>query len=218
MNAVACAAVGYLIGTVNPSFLFSKLKGFDIRARGSGNAGATNAMLTMGKLIGAMCMILDIIKAFLAYKIGKILFPALRFAGILAGTCCILGHIFPVWMGFRGGKGLACIGGLILAHDWKIFCIMLAFEIVLVLVVNYICVMAVSASAIFTAVYYFTAYEIVGTAAMLIITIIVFFKHIENFQRIAQGTEFHFSYLWDKDREIERVTKILGTDRLDELA
>ena len=218
MNAVCCAVMGYLIGTVNPSFLFSKLKGFDIRVRGSGNAGATNAMLTMGKSVGALCMIMDIIKAFLAYRLGKRLYPLIQYAGILAGAFCILGHIFPIWMGFRGGKGLACIGGMILAHDWKIFCVMLAFEVVLVLVVNYICVMAVSASAIFTAVYYFSTHEIIGTVMMVIVTAVVFFKHIENFRRAAQGTEFHVSYLWDKEREIDRVTKILGTERLDELA
>lgn len=175
-------------------------------------------MLTMGKLVGVLCALLDIIKAFLAYRIGKALFPAIQFAGVLAGAACILGHIFPVWMGFQGGKGLACIGGVILAHNWKLFCVMLAFEIVLVLVVNYICVMAMSASVLFTTVYAWTTQEIVGTIALLLVTIVVQIKHIENLKRIAKGTEFHFSYLWDKERETERVAKILGTDRLDELA
>ena len=89
MTAAACAAMGYLIGTVNPAFIFSKLKGFDIRKRGSGNAGATNALLTMGKVTGVLCALVDIVKAFYAYRIGRFLFPALQFAGVLAGASCV---------------------------------------------------------------------------------------------------------------------------------
>ena len=165
MNAAACAAMGYFIGTINPAFLLSKIKGFDIRERGSGNAGATNVMLTIGKIAGVLCAMLDILKAFFAYRLGKRLFPLLQFAGILAGACCILGHIFPVWMGFQGGKGLACIGGVILAHNWKLFLALLAFEIVFTLIVNYICAMAMSVSVIFTCMYALTTHDLVGTLA-----------------------------------------------------
>ena len=217
MNAAACAALGYLIGTINPAFLFSKLKGFDIRERGSGNAGATNVMLTVGKVAGVLCAMLDILKAFCAYRLGKRLFPLLQFAGILAGACCILGHIFPVWMGFQGGKGLACIGGVVLAHSWKLFLVMLAFEIAFTLTVNYICAMAMSACTIFTIVYAVTTHDWIGTIALAVVTVVVHLKHVENIKRIMQGTEFHVSYLWDKEAEIARVTKILGDDRVHEL-
>ena len=151
MKTLACMTIGYFIGTINPAFLFSKMKGFDVRERGSGNAGATNAFLTIGKICGMLCALLDILKAFLAFKICKILFPAVQYAGILAGSVCVLGHIFPVWMGFRGGKGLACLGGLVLAYNWKLFCVMLVLEVVLTLMVNYICFMAMSTSILFTA-------------------------------------------------------------------
>lgn len=217
MSAVACAALGYLIGTINPAFLFSKTKGFDIRERGSGNAGATNVMLTVGKLAGVLCALLDILKAFLAYRLGRRFFPMLQFAGILAGACCILGHIFPVWMGFQGGKGLACIGGVILAHSWKLFVVMLIFEIALTLIINYICAMAMSTCTIFTAIYAVTTHDWIGTIALVIVTIVVHLKHVENMKRIMQGTEFHVSYLWDKESEIKRVTDILGDDRVHEL-
>ena len=115
MSVVVCSAMGYLIGTINPAYIFGKLRGFDIRERGSGNAGATNVVLIMGKLAGLVCALLDIFKSYAAYKLARLLFPMLTFAGILAGCACVLGHIFPVWMHFSGGKGLACIGGLILA-------------------------------------------------------------------------------------------------------
>lgn len=217
MNAVACSILGYLIGTLNPAFLMSKWKGFDIRSRGSGNAGATNVLLTVGKFAGVLCALVDILKAFTAYRLGRKLFPMLQFAGILAAVFCILGHIFPVWMGFRGGKGLACIGGMILGHSWKIFLAMLAFEIVLTLCVNYICVMPISASLLFTLIYGYTTREWIGTTLLCVVSVVVFFKHLENLKRIAQGTEFHVSYLWNKESEIARVTAILGDDRIHEL-
>lgn len=218
MGAAACAALGYFIGTFSPAFLLSKLKGFDIRERGSGNAGATNVLLTVGKIAGVLCALLDILKAFLAYRLGRKLFPLLHFAGILAGACCILGHIFPVWMGFQGGKGLACIGGVILAYNWKVFLVMLVFEVILTLAFNYICAMAMSASTVFTLVYASMTHDWIGTAALTLVTVVVHIKHIENMKRIMQGTEFHVSFLWDKEAEIQRVTKIMGEDRLDELA
>lgn len=217
MGAFACAAMGYLIGTVNPAYLMSKLKGFDIRQRGSGNAGATNVLLTVGKLAGVLCALLDILKAFFAYRLGKRFFPLLQFAGVLAGCCCILGHIFPIWMGFQGGKGLACIGGMILAHNWKIFLVMLMFEIILTLAVNYICVMAMSASVLFTLVYAWTTHDWIGTSILALVAVVVQFKHLENVKRIVEGTELHVSYLWDKEAEIARITKIMGDERVHEL-
>ena len=217
MSSVACAMMGYLIGTINPAFLISRMKGFDIRRRGSGNAGATNVLLTVGKMSGVVCALLDILKAFCAYRLGKRMFPLLTFAGILAGAFCILGHIFPVWMGFRGGKGLACIGGVILAHSWKVFLVMLAVELLLTLLFNYICVMAMSTSVIFTVYYWFSTGDIAATALLALVAAVIHFKHLENIRRILCGTEFHLSYLWDKETEINRVTKILGGERLHEL-
>lgn len=217
MSAAACAVLGYFIGTFNPAFLLSKLKGFDIRERGSGNAGATNVMLTVGKIAGVLCAIVDILKAFLAYRLGRRFFPLIQFAGILAGACCILGHIFPVWMGFQGGKGLACIGGVILAYSWKLFLVMFVFEVILTLSFNYICAMAMSTCTIFTLIYAFTTLDWIGTSVLALVTIVVHFKHIENMKRIMQGTEFRVSYLWNKEAEIERVAKIMGNERVHEL-
>lgn len=217
MYAIPAALLGYFVGTFNPAYFFGKLKGFDVRTRGSGNAGATNAMLTMGKVMGVLCALLDILKAFAAYKLAKLLLPQMQFAGILAGAACILGHIFPVWMGFKGGKGLACLGGMILAYNWKLFCVLLAVEVVLTLIVNYICFMPMSASVAFTLIYALTAADLVGTIALLVVTVVIQCKHIENVKRIREGTEFHVSYLWNKEAEIQRLVDKMGDDRLDEI-
>lgn len=205
MNAAACALMGYMMGTVNPAYILGKIKGMDIRTVGSGNAGASNAVLMLGKVFGFFCMIFDILKAFLAYRIAKKLYPALRFAGILAGVACILGHIFPVWMGFSGGKGLACIGGLILAYNWKLFSIMLVGEILFVLIVDYICLMALSVSAVFPLIYLLQTGDMIGTGLLLVVTAVMFYKHRENLQRIKDKKEVRVSFLWKRDEEIERL-------------
>lgn len=217
MHAAACAAMGYFIGTVNPAYLFSKIKGFDVRERGSGNAGATNALLTMGKVVGVLCALLDIIKAFLACRIAKLLFPGIQFVCALTGAACILGHIFPVWMNFRGGKGLACLAGVIMAYSFKVFFAILALELVLVLMVDYICVMPMFASVLFTVFYLVVAQDLIGTVALMVVTAVIECKHLENVKRILEGRELHVSYLWNKEKEIERLTSVMGDDRLDEL-
>lgn len=205
MYAIPCILYGYLLGTVNPAYLFSKAKGFDIRDRGSGNAGASNAIIMLGKAIGVFCALFDIFKAFLAFKTASYLFPMVKMAGILAGFGCIIGHIFPVWLGFRGGKGLACLGGVILAYSWKLFVVLLAVEVVLALVLNYICVVTISVSIIFPVIYGFQTGDMIGLTAMLVIMVVVLFKHRDNVRRILKDEEVHLSYLWNKQAEIERL-------------
>ena len=141
----------------------------------------------------------------------------LQFAGILAGCFCILGHVFPAWMGFQGGKGLACIGGLILAHSWKIFLALLSFEIILTLSVNYICIMPMTASILFAVIYAWTTREWIGTSVLSLVAMVIQLKHVENVKRILKGTEFHVSYLWSKDAEIARVVAIACDERVHEL-
>ena len=106
MGYLVCALIGYLIGTINPSYIYGKIRGFDIRRRGSGNAGASNATTVLGKKVGVVCALCDILKAVLAYKLVQMLFPALPIAGMLSGIACVAGHIFPFWMGFKGGTAL----------------------------------------------------------------------------------------------------------------
>lgn len=212
MNAVACLTLGYFMGTVNPAYVFSRMKGFDIRDRGSGNAGASNAVVMLGKAIGVLCALLDIFKAFLAFKLCKFLFPAMKMAGMLAGVGCILGHIFPVWMGFRGGKGLACLAGTILAYDWRLFLILLACEVVFVLLAGYICLVTLSASMVFPAIYWLQSGEVMATVGLLAVAAVMFVKHIDNLKRISRGHEVRISYLWNKEAEIERLRDIFPED------
>ena len=100
------ALIGYGFGNINPAYIISRIKGFDIRQRGSGNAGASNVALTIGKKAAVLTALFDIFKSAAANVIVYKLFPELPCSHILGGAFCILGHIFPVIMGFRGGKDL----------------------------------------------------------------------------------------------------------------
>lgn len=205
MVVLLCGAVGYLIGAINPAYIFGRLCGFDIRKRGSGNAGATNVTLVMGKAAGLICALLDIFKSFIAYRLAKFLFPMMTFAGMLAGTACVIGHIFPVWMNFAGGKGLACIGGIILAYDQKLFLLLLLLEILLVLVVQYICAMPLSISVIFPIIYGKQTGDLIGAVLLAALIPVIVYKHLPNIRRIFAGQEARISWLWNAKKEEERL-------------
>ncbi|WP_028520320.1 glycerol-3-phosphate acyltransferase [Ruminococcus flavefaciens] len=207
MQIALCALIGYFFGNINPAFIIAKFKGFDIRQRGSGNAGASNTVITIGKKAGLFVALFDIAKAVAASLIAAYFFPQLKFAKILSGSCCILGHIFPVLMKFHGGKGLASLGGTILAFNPLVFLLLLIFEIVLGFSMDYVCIVPVTGSVIFTMIYALLTGDPIGTAILSAVSLIILFKHIENFKRIQNGTEAHISFLWKKDQEIARIRK-----------
>ena len=207
MKYVCCVLIGYLIGTLNPAYLLARIHGFDIREQGSHNAGASNAFLLLGKLRGVFCAAFDIAKAALAVWLTGKLFPDESLIFAITASACILGHIFPFYMRFRGGKGLACLAGTILAYDLRVFGIMLACELVVALATNYICFIPMSASVVFPFVYGYMTGDTLGVALLLVVTAVVLLRHVENIRRIRAGREMRLSYLWDKQRETERLKR-----------
>jgi len=205
MEILCCALIGYLFGSVNPTYFASRIKGFDIRERGSGNAGASNAVIVFGKAFGAFCAVFDIAKAFFSAMICEALFPDFGYAFAVAGAACILGHIFSFFMRFRGGKGLACLGGIVLYFDWRVFLIMLAAELVIALLTDYICFVPTTGSVAFAAIYGILKKSVAGTFILLIPAAAIIWRHLGNFKKIREGKEMHFSYLWHKDAEMERM-------------
>ncbi len=205
MKYIFCILIGYLIGTVNPSYIIAKIRGFDIREKGSKNAGASNALILFGKVLGIGCALFDIAKATLAIWLCGKLFPELTYSFAVTGVSCILGHVFPFYMKFRGGKGLACLGGMILPFDWRVFLIMLACEIVVAIVTNYICFVPLSASVVFPIVYGIIRHDWWGALILCLVIPVMFFKHKENLKRIKQKTEMPFSFLWNKEKALENT-------------
>ena len=118
MVRLACLAIGYLFGIFQTAYIYGRINGIDIREYGSGNAGTTNALRVLGKKAGLIVFLGDVAKTVLAVVVVRLLFGAthtdmLPLLGIYAAAGAILGHNFPVQLGFKGGKGIACTAGLI---------------------------------------------------------------------------------------------------------
>lgn len=208
MKLALLAILCYAVGSINPAYILGKIKGFDIRKSGSNNAGASNAVITMGTKAGVFTALFDIFKAFLCYKLGSWLFPDLSFAGVLCASLCALGHIFPFYMNFKGGKGFACIGGLILGYNYKVFLIMLAAAIILVFIINYISIITCMTALSFPVIYLLMTKDTIGTIILCILGIVIVSRHFVNFRRIKDGTEVRFSLLYNRKKEEERLRGI----------
>ncbi len=207
IQCLLCVLIGYLVGTFNPSYILGLIKGVDIRKIGSGNAGASNALLNFGKLAGVLCALTDIGKTCLAIFVCRHLFAEVESSAVLCGVACILGHIFPFYMHFKGGKGLACYGGMLIMYNWKLFFVFLFLELVIALITDYICFVPMTASVIFPIVYIVISEDIIGALMLFAIAVIILIKHTENIKRILSGTEVRISYLWRKEKELERIKK-----------
>ncbi len=209
MEYIYCAVLGYWIGSFNPAYILAKSRGIDIRENGSKNAGASNALILFGKVRGILCAVLDILKAYFAILLTGWLMPAFAQSFAVTAAACVLGHIFPFYMGFRGGKGTACLGGIILAYDWRLALLMLVAEVALAFITDYICVVPISASIAFPLIYGFGKPDALGGAILAVITAVMLLKHIENLRRIRAGTEMRLRFLWKPDAELKRMQQNL---------
>lgn len=183
------AIIGYFLGCLSPSYLLSKHKDVNLRENGTGNMGATNTMLNMGFRYGVLVMVFDIAKAFFAVRIAQKLFPAKLLAGTLAGCGAIMGHIFPFYLNFKGGKGLAALGGFVLAVDPSTFLSLLTIGVIISFLINYSCGVPLSASSLFP---FFLAHH-AQSFSVLVVTgmtgVVLLYKHRGNIRNIRNGTE-----------------------------
>lgn len=197
--------IAYLIGSINFSILISKKKaGFDIREKGSGNAGTTNMLRSVGKGAAIVTLILDILKGvvtiwlsifygFMLYKIWNINIDYAILVQV-SGIFVIVGHTYPIYFGFKGGKGVATALGILLVTNWHIGVICLVFALVLIIVSRMVSVGAICAAILFpvlTLFSYESSFIEPGNYIVfsIIIAIIVCFNHRENIRRIMNGTE-----------------------------
>lgn len=129
---------GYLLGCSNMAFYLEKLTKKSVRGGGSGNLGASNAVIRLGWLAGVLVGAHDIGKALLAVYLSRWLLPQWDYAAAVAGISCVLGHIFPFYLKFKGGKGFASYVGVIFALDWKVALAIIAMIFVVTLITDYI--------------------------------------------------------------------------------
>lgn len=175
--------IGYLIGSLSPSYLLSKIKGENLREKGTGNLGATNTAIILGKGYGAFVMLFDIFKAILASILAGAIFKNTALAPIVSGVFAVVGHIFPFYLKFRGGKGLATFGGLILSLDPTMFCILLILTIVLMFLFNYGVAMPLSASVLFPLLAFLKTKSVAVFVFTFLASLLVFVKHLPNLKK-----------------------------------
>lgn len=189
MQYIIVILLSYLIGSSSMSYYIGKLNGIEVNKNGSKNLGASNTMALIGWKAGIIVALHDILKSVVAILLIGYLFSGLEYARELAGVCCILGHIFPFYLNFKGGKGFASYYGMILALDWK-FALGLGIVIILVTVITDYIVSATFTTIISVPLYYgFFLHQWIGAVIMMIATLVMFFKHKENIARIINGTE-----------------------------
>lgn len=136
MQAILSLGMGYLIGCISPAAWISKKKNVNLKETGTRNLGATNTTLVLGRAAGVFVLFFDILKSFFAARLARRLFPHLVIAGMIAAFGAILGHCFPVFLNFQGGKGLAAFGGMILAYNIWFFVGIVTFGILLMTLLN----------------------------------------------------------------------------------
>jgi glycerol-3-phosphate acyltransferase PlsY len=179
-------AVGYLLGSIPFGLILTRLAGHgDLRDIGSGNIGATNVLRTGNKALAALTLILDALKGTAAVLIGA------RFgqdAAILGGLGAFLGHLFPVWLGFRGGKGVATYIGVLLGLYWPAAIAFCAIWLLVALITRYSSLSALVASAAVPCLLWFMG-ETRLAVLFLIFTLLLYWRHAENIGRLLRGEE-----------------------------
>lgn len=188
MNYLLMILIGYLFGCSSMSYYIGKINGFNMKEKGTGNLGASNTMMLMGWKAGVLVALHDVLKAILAITFVRYLFGNVPYSSVITGTACILGHIFPFYLGFKGGKGLASYIGVALALDWKFALGLIVVAIIVTLVTDYI-VSATFTTMLVTPVYFALSVGLIAGCILGIASIVMVFKHLENIQRILNGTE-----------------------------
>lgn len=189
MQYIIVAAIGYLLGSINAAYVLGRLHGFDIREKGTHNAGASNAKLTMGWYAFVITLFWDAFKAIAAMLIIRYLYPNDRFLMALGGIMAIVGHCFPLYTGFRGGKGFATMIGLTLMIDWKGAIIILVISMLLALLLNYIVVGTFGLATGFPVYLAFIQDDLRVIALFTFIALIIIYRHKDNYQKLKTCKE-----------------------------
>lgn len=205
---VLIAIISYLLGSLNFGVILSNhVKKDDVRNHGSGNAGTTNMLRNYGKGIALMTIIGDMLKVFIAIAVAFLIVrytPALlgntdeialqsldtnMFIKSLAGFFCVLGHIFPCYFRFKGGKGVATAGGMVFAIDWRIALILLAVFIIIVAVTKYVSLGSIIMAILYPVFIFIFHRSIVLTVIAAVFTVVVIAAHKENIKKLIHHTE-----------------------------
>ena len=214
---ILIAIIAYLIGSINFSVILSKkMAGFDVRQKGSGNAGTTNMLRSVGKKAAAITLICDILKGVVSIRIAILvgyLFNAQNKSILvqIAAIAVVIGHTFPIFFGFKGGKGVATSLGVLIMTNWQIGLICLAIAIIIMAITKMVSLGSCMAAIAFPLLTYFAA-NIFENAYIvkegssyfvysIILAVIVLFNHRSNIKRIITGKENKLSFKKERTKE-----------------
>ena len=206
---VIALGIGYLFGLFQTGYLYGKSQGIDIRSEGSGNAGTTNSLRVLGIKAGLITFAGDLCKAILAVLLVKVLFrnaypDAVKILELYAGFGAVLGHNFPFYLKFKGGKGIAVTAGMILSTDIRIAAVCLIVFIVIVAVTRYVSLGSLVISVLFLVGLVVDGqmgmfgmaqkylFEMYGIGALFVLS--AFIRHRANIGRLRNGTESKISF------------------------
>lgn len=197
---ILVALVAYLIGSINFAIIFSKkFAGFDVRKKGSKNAGTTNVLRTVGKGAAALTLICDILKGVVAVLIAMLAANIWKDTDTvvlkyLAGLFAIIGHTFPVYYGFKGGKGVATSLGVLLIVNPQIGIICLSFALIIMIATRWVSLGSILAATLFPIITIFMTDNFGGKVISILIGVLVIFNHRTNIKRLKDGTENKLSF------------------------
>lgn len=207
---IIMAIIAYCIGSLNISiFISKKMGGFDLREKGSNSTGATNVLRTLGKKAAAITLLFDILKGIVAIAISMIIGNIVEGTNKelllqIAGIAAVIGHTFPIFFGFKGGKGVATSLGILLMSNWKIGLICLVFALVLMALTRMVSLGSCGAAILFPVLTLFIndSYTVLtegkrGSTYLIysvILAVIVLYNHRSNIQRLLNGTENKLSF------------------------
>jgi glycerol-3-phosphate acyltransferase PlsY len=198
--------IAYLFGTLLGSLILGRLRGVDIRSMGSGNAGATNALRTQGKLFGFLVLAVDIVKGlFAVWWLPTAVLPAIgvdpelprEWLTLACGFAVIVGHVYPVWFGFRGGKGAATVVGVVSAVELRLLLPLLVTWFVVLVLTGYVSLATMlSGVALVAAVYVLEPNNVPLLCFCVAVTMFVIYTHRSNIARMRAGQENRVRRLW----------------------
>lgn len=204
MERLICLGIGYVFGLFQTGYIYGRMHGMDIRKHGSGNAGSTNALRTMGVKAGAITLLGDCFKCVIAVLVVRGIFASrcpeiLPLLSMYAGFGAVLGHNYPFYLGFKGGKGIAATAGMILVTDLRMAAVCLVVFVVIVAVTRYVSLGSLVVTVLFLAGLVICGqmgefgmaqnylFEMYGVG--LLFTLSAFFQHRANIKRLREGTE-----------------------------
>lgn len=179
----------YLMGCSNLTYYIARSKGLNVRNKGTGNLGASNATILLGWGAGVAVAVHDIGKAALAVILARIVFPDTVHIGAVAGIASVLGHIFPFYLKFQGGKGFASYLGMVLALNWKYGLILILLIAVVTLISDYIVMGTFTTIGLSPVILGLLSRSLILAMILLVGSAVILYKHRENISRLRNGTE-----------------------------